>query len=1155
MRCPTCVSDNPPEATVCAHCGAQLDRALPMREERKVVSVLFADVVDSTRLTAEIGPEGLRAQMARFFAIARAEVERFGGTVEKFIGDAVMAVFGLPLVHEDDAERAVRAGLAIRARVAPLVHASTLPTVRIGIHTGEVIADPHAVEKGEFMVTGEAVNLAARLQQHSPPGEVVIGESTYIATRGSFDVVPLRPFEVRGRPGRISGYQVIGARPGATSVRVRLPDIESPLVGRAEELSVLMRAVQRLGGGEGGILSLIGEAGLGKTRLIAEARTHSEDHNLLWIEGRSLSFSQTITYWPFIDILKRAAGINEQDSEEASWAKLEARVLAVVPERTEEILPYLGTILGLRSTGERFEWIRHLEAEAMRRQVYRSVRVFFERLTHERPLVLVFEDLHWADDSSVGLLEHLFSLVREVPLLLIITARPEVRAPADHMRDLASRDYTERYLEVTLTPLSQVDTDRLVRNLLADDLASTFREAVLRKAEGNPFFVEEVVRALIDLGALRRDEGGRWRILHPVEQLRVPETLRGVILARLDRLDEGPKDLLKVAAVMGRSFFRRVLEAVVGEERDLDRALQELQALDLVREKRREPEFEYVFKHPLIQEATYESIPITVRRDLHRRAGEAMGVLYADRLEEFYGELAYHYARAEEWEKAQAYLFKAGDRAGMIAADAEALAHYRQAVAAYERAFGERWDPLARAILERKVGDALFRRGEFEDALASFQRALVYLRHPAPHGRRAVGRAILSQLLVQLGHLALPWLFLQRREPDAVARERARLYEGMGFIDFFVDRKRLLLDVLMLLNVSERAGYDLGIARGSGGLGAIYDVIPLWALARRYHARAIALAERTEHPSSIALAHIQASFHYLRAGVDRTQVLRHSERAAEVRQAGELLLWAAGKVRMAWERRLRGEIATALAYSREIVRAGQEAGDPQVKGWGLGELGASLLQIGDVAAAIVHLDQAMVIFRGLPDNLWIIVGSSTLSRCYLRQGRGQEAVALLESAATVRRNRGFRGWLGLNFFVPLVEAYLFMAEREVGEQERQSWLARARRTCREAMRFSRFDYELAPGSSRCRGTLEWLQGQPSAAIRWWRRSVEIAEHMEWPYDAALTWTEVGRRTGDRKALELAGRTLARIGARLDLAPLQEPPADPEGPRSSETAHR
>jgi len=515
--------------------------------------------------------------------------------------------------------------------------------------------------------------------------------------------------------------------------------------------------------------------------------------------------------------------------------------------------------------------------------------------------------------------------------------------------------------------------------------------------------------------------------------------------------------------------------------------------------------------------------------------------LFSDRLEEFFGLLAYHYARAEEWERAQVYLFKAGDQAVRVAADAEALAYYHQASSAYARAFGDRWDPLQRAGLERKMGEAMFRRGEHQQALGYLQRALAHLRAPFPTTRAGIRRAILGQVVRQAGHRLLPALFLRRaalRPPSPVAEERARIYEAMGWIDYFLSVDRLILEALLLLNVSEQHRVLLGVARGAMGLGLICDFIPAFRLAGGYHRRAMAVAEQIRHPLALGLASLGCALHELHTGRWADALAHLARSAALYREAGELRQWGAAASVQAWLLRMRGEFAAALALDREMLRVGVETADPELRGWGLAELGNTLWQVGQVAEAIPPLREARALFQAVPDDRWVVLATGGLGMCSLRLGRLDDALGLLEEGYRIIRARGFTGFLGSVPRGALVEAYLQAAEAADGPA-RRGWLDKADRLVREFLRQGRVDIEAMPAACRLHGTLEWLRGRPRRAERWWRRSVEIAERLGARYDLGLTLLEAGRRTWREVDLRRAEQIFTEIGAARDLARASE----------------
>ncbi len=1136
MRCAACGLENPAGADFCGRCGAAL-RVRSQSEERKLVTVLFADVEASTDLSRVFGAEAAREQLERFYHLAREEIEACAGTVEKFIGDAVLAVFGLPAIHEDDPMRAVRAALAIRTRVRPEADAGRLPRIRIGIATGQVVADPRAIEKGDFLVTGDSVNLAARLQQHGQPGQILVGESTYEATRRAFTYRPGPLLQVKGFPDAVTTYECLEQRPLPLPRHAGLEGFGSPLVGRDAEIEAFLGCIDRLEAGRGGIIGVIGDPGIGKSRLVTEVRRRVAERNVLWLAGHPVVARQAISYWPFLEILKRSADITEQDTETVLWAKLRRTVAGLSPAEEAEIAPYLGTMLGLQVPPEWHERIRYLSGEAMGRQVYRATRLFFERLARERPTVLVFEDLHWVDESSAALLEHLLSLVERVPILFCGLGRPDPGTPAARLRTIAVTEHPGRYVEIMLKPLSQTESLRLSQHLLKiDEVPSHVRDTILHKAEGNPFFVEEIIRALIEMKTIvRQPAAGGWRVAHPERGVTIPDTLRGVIMARVDRLDEDAKQLLKTASVIGRNFPYRVLRVIVNGNERVDELLGGLQELELVHERQRHPELEFSFKHALTHEAIYESILVRHRRALHERVGNAIETLFAGRLEEFFGVLAYHYARAEKWDKAQEYLFNAGDQAGKIAADAEALAYYQQAMAAYERVFGSDWDPLRRAAIERKIGEALSRRGEQDLSAKHLQQALRLLGVSFPTTRWGVRATILRETIRQVGHRLLPKVLMTPRLSDAVAEERTRIYDAMGWIDYYADSERLILEGLMGLNDCEESRFAAGIAQGLAGLGLVCDLIPLFRFAGSYHRRAVTMAERLQHPLALGFAYLGLGYHYRHAEGNSAEALGYYIRAAAAyRDAGALRPWGAATTQAAWVSRLMGAFATSRQYSQAVFEMGQETADPQVTGWGLTEIGRALLETRQVREAVQALEKAVGLFREIPDIRWVVVAGSVLGQGYVREGRFQDAQEIFEEVRRLVATRGLRGFHRTQASIGVADFYVASAEHaKPGEQPEA--LRRARQACHRALQQSRIDAEAAAVAYRLQGVVEWLGGNPRTAGEWWQRGVRAAERMGARYELGLTLLEIGRRTASQSHLTRAQTLFSEMGIVPDVS--------------------
>lgn len=1168
--CRLCGSDNPTGMAFCGACGSPLgdlvgselagspstytpahlaERILASRHalsgERKLVTVLFCDIVDSTSLAEGFGPETMHTLLDAFFERSLAQVHRYEGTINQFLGDGFMALFGAPLAHEDHARRAVLAawGIVEGLREHPLDvdgHVDHL-SVRMGLNSGFVVVGKIGDNlRMDYTAIGDTTNLAARLQALAEPGAIYLSEGTHRAAGRSIRCASLGLKAIKGKADPVAVYRLEAVGVGSDARGVtEVGGIGSALVGRDDEIGRLRHSLERLEIGEGGVVLLTGDAGVGKSRLVAEIRSDLGDDGPLWLEGRALSYARTISYWPFLEIIRTSVGITEEDSEAQSWSKLAARTEELFPSRVVDVLPYLATLLGLRVEGELEDRVKHLDGRSMGAQILLTSRRFYEQLARKQPLVLVFEDLHWIDRSSAQLLEHLLPLVGEVPLLIVGTSRPDDDGVVGRLRMHARQLNDERATEIVLSPLPAGESGRLLEGLLGTSLSAGERTLILERAEGNAFFLEEIVRSLIATGALERDETG-WRTTSKLEEITIPDTIQGVIMARIDRLDDDVKEVLKVGAVIGQSFLYRVIRAIADGIAELDRDLGDLQERELIRKRRRVPELEYIFKHVLVQEATYGSILIQRRRELHRRVGECIEEFFADRIEEFVGLLAHHFAQAEEWEKAQTYLLLAGDEAGKVAADIEALAHYEKALATYARAFGDRWDPLQRAKLERKMGEALFRRGQHEQAIEHLGEALALLGSPYPRSRRGVRIGIARALVRQLGHRLVQRSTVRSASDgvDVVAEERYLAYEAMGWIDYFFDQERLLLEFLLMLNLSERSGLPAGEARGSAALGVALDLGGFPRSARRYLRRAVDLAVRLEDPVAIGLAYLARGVHGYLAGDVEASIADCSRAAAAYKDAGELRGWGAATAAMSWAMRFQGDLAGSLKTSEEIHRVGVESGDVELRSWGIGQEARTLRLMGDLDEGLLRSEEALRLFDSIPDYVDRAAVLSDIGMCHLEQGRPDRALEIMEEAQQLIADRRLRGLPLTQNRIALAECRLRIAELKSGS-ERTSWLKSARRACRAALKYGKGVRDGVPGATRAKGTYAWLKGDRAAARRWWQRSLVAAEQMGARYDLGVTELEMGRRLNERAHLERAVAILGAIGARRELSRAQE----------------
>jgi class 3 adenylate cyclase/tetratricopeptide (TPR) repeat protein len=716
-ECAACGQANPDGQKFCGECGKPLGAPAVTLEERKIVTSLFCDLVGFTAASEAADPEDVNRVLGGYFRLARAQIEGHGGVVEKFIGDAVVGVFGVPAAREDDPERAVRAGLRICEGAADLRGLRRGPLeLRVGVNTGTALVQLGVnPASGQGFVTGDAVNTAARLQSAAPVGGVAVGLATWEATSRVFEYEELEPAVLKGKaePVRVFWALAPRARMGVDLTRTH----DSPFVGRAAELDMLTAAFDRAVANRAvQLVTIVGEPGLGKSRLVGELSGYVDrSHELYrWRQGRCLPYGEGIAFWALGEIVKAHAGILESDSPELAREKLE-QVLPEGEERPwfrDRLLPLLGIEAG---------------SPAGRDESFTAWRHFLEQVAAERPTVLVFEDLHWAGEGMLAFLDHLAENVSGVPLLVISTTRPELyhRYP-DHGAGLPS---------VRLTPLSVGETGRLVSGLLeATVLPAELQQAIRDRAGGNPLFTQEFVALLRDRGLIV-SKGSSWELREDAE-VPLPDSVQAVIAARLDTLDASAKSLLGDAAVIGKVFWAGAVAAMGGRDPLAAAAtLGELVRRELVAPARRSSmagEAEYAFGHALVRDVAYEQLPRVARASRHIAAASWIEAKVADRVEDYADVLAHHYATALELE--------------IAAEDAEQAAELEAPALRFLTLAGRRALGL-----------------DSTSALSSFERALVLT--PPGHPARA-------EVLAGLGEAAL--------EADRLPEAVGALNEAIG---------------------------------------------------------------------------------------------------------------------------------------------------------------------------------------------------------------------------------------------------------------------------------------------------------------------------------------------------------------------------------------
>ncbi len=713
--------------------------------EHRLVAVLFANFTGTSELIARLGAgreHDIAETLNAYFTRMQQAVARYGGVINKVDlydhGDKLMALFGAPVAHEDDAERAVRAALEMQKaikdeQVTALSSAQTpLSSVyqqRIGVSTGMVFAGHvGATNRHEYTVMGDEVNLAARLMSAAEQGDILLASYVQRKVRMQFEVADRGEVRLKGKSKPVPTYTIVGRRAQPEPVR-GIRGLRSALVGRAEEQARLRQAVADVCMGRGSILSLIGEAGLGKSRMMAELRASVVDEvDLSWVEGRCLSYTQQVSYSAFNDVIRDILGILDIDNEYDIRDKLQRRLAELFHDENEEdIRPYLAHFLNLTLSAPETERVSYLSEEALQQQVFRAIITLLEQFAKARPLVLVFDDLHWADSASLALLERCLSLSDRVPIFLALLYRPLRSHGCWELGQAAARNYPHRYTEIQLSPLDiQTGQDQqMVCNLLDLEELPPALGTFISRAEGNPFYVEEIIRSLIDQGIII-NQGNGWYLKRESELHTIPDTLQGLIIARLDQLMEEARRTLQLASVIGRTFRYEVLSWIASAAAltaQVDSSLANLQRSELIRERARLPELEYIFKHVMVRDVAYESMLIRDRQTYHGLIGQHLEDLYSgQKQEEVYELLAHHYSLSSNREKALTYLIKSGDKARAAYANPEAIALYRRA----DRLAEQLGQADTQVHIAEGWGDVAFHIGKYDEALACYERAMTY---------------------------------------------------------------------------------------------------------------------------------------------------------------------------------------------------------------------------------------------------------------------------------------------------------------------------------------------------------------------------------------------------------------------------------------------
>jgi class 3 adenylate cyclase/tetratricopeptide (TPR) repeat protein len=1000
--CPQCGAESPPGFKFCGECGSPLGAPKPeppppatptpqsytpphlaaqilqsrsaLEGERKQVTVLFCDLVGSTSLAERLGPEAMHLLLNRFFELALSEVHRYEGTINQFLGDGFMALFGAPIAHEDHARRAALAALGLQKLLGE--HRDELGgregldlKVRMGINTGWVVVGGIGDElRRDYTAIGDTTNLAARLQQHAEPGAILVSEDTSRFLHGSARLEPLSPLQVKGKEAPVQAFRLLSLGVLQSEQAVLDGMTRSPFVGRQREMATLEDLWERAAGGEGQVVGIAAEAGAGKSRLVYELRRRPWDRPVLFLAGRCISYASGVPYVPILYMLRNEWGIAEADDPATVAAKVAASLERAGMDAAES-LPYLLQLLGIHEGTEK---LAELSPQALQARTFRILRQLILGAGQGNLVVLEIEDLHWVDKTSEDFLAFLAEGLVAARMLLLLTYRSGYRPP------WLEKSYAT---QIALSRLNEQESRAVARSVLQrvgapEDLV----DAVLDKAEGNPLFLEELARSVLE---------------HP--DVTVPDTIQGVLMARIDRLPEGHKRLLQTASVLGRELSLPLLARVWGQDDGLPPLLSDLKRWELFYEEPTAEEPRYLFKHALTQEAVYQTLLKSRRQALHAAAGRAFEQLHADRLEEVYDSLAYHYSKAGDAPKAVRYLSLLARQAAGRYAHSEAAQALREALAHCEG--------LPAVERDRRRLEIILQLAESLLPLARIPETLeLFLGH--------------RELVDRLGDPALagPFYFWL-----------AHTYSYLGDQEAAASNARLSIAAARRQGdtVTEgKAWYVL--CRDAFWSGRFSEGIE--------HGReALALLERSDEPWWQGQAYWVAGFHHYVLG--------------QFEEAFDKMKWADAIWKALQDPRLDPSWSTGYFHASlgdwelgiEECRGGLErAQDPLNTAAALGFLGYAYLEKGDLPQAIEALEESTQRLRqaGMQQLLgWF---SAFLAEAYLRSGRPEEARDFAHEALAVTEGVRFRYGSGM-----AQRALGRIAQAEGSSEEAAIWLQEA----------------------------------------------------------------------------------------------------------------
>jgi class 3 adenylate cyclase/predicted ATPase len=1079
MECPKCGFTNPKDSKFCNQCGSSLDISQDKRlemvktnlpetmkdkiltakieGERKNVTVIFADVSGFTELSEKLDPEEITDIINKLFKVLIRVVYEYEGTIDKLIGDCIMALFGAPITHEDDPERAVHSALGIIKALDRFNEEQGISlSIHIGINTGLVIVGGVGSDlKMEYTVMGDTVNLAERLME-TAKDEILVSESVYKKVSYLFEMTKLKPVSLKGKAEKVTPYRVIAKKKTPTSKR-GIPGLYSPLVGRQKEMEILQSTVKKLIKGNGSVVSIIGETGVGKSRLIQEIKDFCRD-KVEWLNGRAFSYGKHLPFKIIQELLRSYMDINEFDYESEAQQKLKKKIQTIFKDTIDEYYPYLCQFLSMEVPAHLQEKIKYLDPEPLKLQAAVSVKALFREIAKRKPLVLYFEDMHLIDPESLELLKFLLDGLSSEPVLFIFESRPEKDTGLYVIHPFIKKKFKDEYTELILKPLDTTEVKQLIQNLLKfPGFPQDISNLILDKSEGNPFYIEEIIETFIDVGILKMKKD-TWQVASDISLFTVPDNVEAAIRARIDKLPLEAKEMLGKASVIGRNFLSKILSCIT-DGSQVDTVLKVLVERQFImikdeKQKKQKQEEEYIFKHTLTRDICYKGLLKKKRRNVHQRVAQCVEKIHKGKLEDYFDILAMHYDNAENFEKSYYYYKKAGDTEKKLYRHDSAIewyskalemhvelfkdkekgkhaelfenrgdsyeikAEYDNALKDFENSFSLYEDHNKKARIKRKIGNIYHNKSEYDTAISHYEKAIEMLKTEPDS-------PLLLETLIDYA-----WLLSQERsnyekaqktiemalsklnknkEPQIHAHglnTLGNVFFRQGNHDKALEHRRKALDIHEKLNDKR------GIADGFTNVGAVYYRQGELEKALYYYKRSLEITEEIGYKLGIASACRNIGLVYRVKGDSDTALLYYKRCLSISEEIGHKSGIAAVYYNLG-HMYVSGNLETALEYYKQCLSISEEIGNKSGIGQVSNNIGIVYKNKGELDTALKYYERYLSIAEELGDKWGKGLSSGNISYIYYEKGNLDKALEFGNQSLDLFEKIGYKAGIGI----------------------------------------------------------------------------------------------------------------------------------------------